>query len=95
MENPLGNHPAFQNDYDDMVGESGSKRTQEEIDQDIEFFVNHPLNVKVITPEMLERPEFQALAALAYDGTPDEVALNFLVSIYPSLSRNRITAMNV
>jgi hypothetical protein len=53
-------------------------RTQEEIDQEIDDFCNHPLNVKKITPEMLERPEYQALQALAYEGTPDEVGQNFV-----------------
>lgn len=30
---------------------------------------------------MLNLPEYQALQALAYEGTPDEVAKNFKVSI--------------
>jgi tetratricopeptide (TPR) repeat protein len=63
------------------------KRSQEEIDADIEFFVNHPLNAKKITPEMLEMPEFQALAALLHDGTPDEVAKNFMNHGYDYLNK--------
>jgi tetratricopeptide (TPR) repeat protein len=38
----------------------------------------HPLNCKELTPEMLERPEYQALQALAYEGSKSEVAQNFL-----------------
>ena len=34
---------------------------------------------------MLDLPEYQALQALAYEGTPDEVALNFKVSRFWSL----------
>lgn len=55
-------------------------RTKEEIDADIDFLANHPLNAKTITPEMLETPEFQALQQLAFEGSPDEVATNFKVS---------------
>jgi hypothetical protein len=50
------------------------KRSQAEIDADIDFFVNHPLNARELTPEMLQMPEFQALSALQHDGTPDEIA---------------------
>jgi hypothetical protein len=32
---------------------SKKPRTQEEIDEDVELFINHPLNVKEITPAML------------------------------------------
>jgi hypothetical protein len=31
------------------------------IEEDIEFFKNHPLNCKELTPEMMEKPEFKAL----------------------------------
>jgi hypothetical protein len=85
MESLLSSHPAFQ---DDMPWpENLPKRSQEEIDKDIEFFVNHPLNAKTLTPEMLESPEFQALSALAYDGTPDEVAKNFMNHGYDFLNK--------
>ena len=50
------------------------KRTDEEVEADLEEFMNHPLNCKEITPEALERPEFQALQAMAYEGEPIEVA---------------------
>lgn len=33
-------------------------RSQAEVDADVEFFLNHPLNARTITPEMLEMPEF-------------------------------------
>jgi len=54
------------------------KRTQEEIDKDVEEFINHPLNVKNFDPKMLEDENFQAIQALVYEGTPDEVASRFL-----------------
>lgn len=53
------------------------KRTQEEQDRDLEEWMAHPLNCKEPTAAMLERPEFQALQNLAYEGTPIEVATNF------------------
>lgn len=62
-----------------MHDPNAKPRTQEEIDADIEYFVKHPLNARHLTPEMLDMPEFQALQSLAYDGTPEEVALNFRV----------------
>jgi len=50
---------------------------REGVDDDVEYFANHPLNCKELTPEVLARPEFQALHALAYEGTPEEVCKNF------------------
>jgi hypothetical protein len=29
-----------------------------DLDEDIKYFTNHPLNCREITPEMLQRPEF-------------------------------------
>jgi len=52
-------------------------RTDKEVDDDIEFFTNHPLNCKELTAEMLDKPEFKALQNLAYEGTPEEVCKNF------------------
>lgn len=60
-------------------------RTQEEIEDDINYFVNHPLNAKSFTPEMLDLPEYQALQQLAYEGTPEDVAKNFKVNSIPPL----------
>jgi hypothetical protein len=34
------------------------KMTPEEQEADMQEWINHPLNCKEITPEMLERPEF-------------------------------------
>ena len=34
------------------------KRTQAEIDEDVEYFITHPFNCRELTPEMLEKPEF-------------------------------------
>lgn len=86
MEQLLATHPAFQDD-DVEWPTNIPKRPQSEIDADIEFFVNHPLNARKLTPEMIEQPEFQALAALAYDGTPDEVAANFRNHGYDYLNK--------
>jgi hypothetical protein len=33
-------------------------RDPNEVDDDVEYFTNHPLNCKEITPEMMEMPEF-------------------------------------
>lgn len=86
MEQLLASHPAFADD-DIEWPTNVPKRSQEEIDKDIEFFVNHPLNAREITPQMLEMPEFQALAALAYDGTPDDIANNFRNHGYDYLNK--------
>jgi len=40
-------------------------------------WINHPLNCSAVTPEMLERPEYQALMQMAHEGTPLEVQNNF------------------
>ena len=47
------------------------------VDDDIEYFENHPMTCKELTPEMLEKPEFAALQNMAYEGTPEEVCRNF------------------
>ena len=49
-----------------------------EEDPSLKVIFDHPLNVNKITPELLQRPEFQALQSLAYEGEPEEVAQNFL-----------------
>ena len=54
--------------------------------EDIEYFLNHPLNCREITPEMLDKPEFQALQNLAYDGTSEEVCKNFKDQAMETLS---------
>jgi hypothetical protein len=63
------------------------KRSKEELDEDLEEWLNHPLHCKELTPEMLKRPEFEALANMAYDGTPQEVAENFKNHAYDSLGK--------
>lgn len=54
------------------------KRSREEAEAEVEEFLNHPLHCKELTPEAMERPEFQALQAMAYEGDKKEVAENFL-----------------
>ena len=61
------------------------ERTEEEIEADWEEWLNHPLNCKELTPDMLEREEFQALQAMQYDGTPVEIARNFKNHAYEQL----------
>lgn len=64
-----------------------SGRSQKEIDDDVDFFTNHPFNCTKITPELLEREEYKALQALAFSGTPDENAKNFVKYGYEALSK--------
>ena len=52
-------------DIDDITDEEFERmkaampqRTDEEREADLEEWMNHPLNCKELTPEMLERPEF-------------------------------------
>lgn len=47
-------------------------------DPSLSVLFDHPLNANKITPELLEKPEFQAIQSLVYDGEPEEVAQNFL-----------------
>jgi hypothetical protein len=49
--------------FEQMTDESvvRPKRSDEEIEADVEYFINHPLNAKELTPEMLDRPEFKTL----------------------------------
>jgi len=53
------------------------KMTPEEQQESMDEWINHPLNCQAVTPEMLERPEYQALMQMAHDGTPMEVQNNF------------------
>eukprot|EP00347_Sterkiella_histriomuscorum_P012411 403368683 len=62
-------------------------RTAAQVEEDVQYFVNHPLNAKAFTPEMLDLPEYQALQALAYEGTPLEVAKNFKNHAYERLNK--------
>jgi hypothetical protein len=80
----MSQHPAF---FDDFEWPQMPKRSQEEIDADVEFFINHPIVAKKITPEMMERPEYQALSELLHEGTPDEVAKNFMNHGYEYLNK--------
>ena len=52
-----------------------------------DYFLNHPLFCKELTPEMMEKPEFQALQELAYDGTPEEVCRNFKDHAFEALTK--------
>lgn len=61
------------------------KLTPEEEEKEMEEWINHPLNCKELTPEMLDRPEFQALQAMAFEGTPMEVQNNFKNHAYNQL----------
>lgn len=49
-------------------------------DPDLKELFDHPLNWMKITPELLENPLYQGIQELIYDGTPEEVAQNFLNS---------------
>ena len=60
---------------------------QTTIEEDMEYFKNHPLNAKEITPEMLELPEFKALQELKYSGTPEEQCKNFKSYAMESLNK--------
>jgi len=53
----------------------------------VDYFTNHPLFCKELTPEMLEQPEIQALQSLAYDGTPEEVCRNFKDHAFEALEK--------
>lgn len=61
------------------------KSTPDQIEADMEEWINHPLNCKELTPKMLEQPEFQALMQMSHEGTPQEVAENFKHHAYEHL----------
>lgn len=47
-----------EDEYFEQLLAAYEKGPQSDVDDDIEFFENHPLTCKELTPEMLERPEF-------------------------------------
>ena len=53
------------------------KLSPEEQEKEMEEWKNHPLNCKELTPDMWERPEYQALMQMGHEGTPMEVQNNF------------------
>ena len=63
------------------------KMTTEEQERDMEEWVNHPLNCKEVTPEMLEQPEYQALMQMGHEGTPMEVQKNFKKHAFDQLGK--------
>ncbi len=70
--------------------EEESKLTREEQDQkDLEEFLNHPLNIKEINEETLKNEGIQALQSLIYEGDPEQVAINFLVTTMVILAEKR------
>ena len=86
--------PSAHTDMDDLTDEQFEamcatlpKLTPEEQEADMEEWVNHPLNCKEVTPEMLERPEYQALMEMAHEGTPLEVQNNFKNHAYEQLGK--------
>lgn len=76
-----------EDEYFDQLLAAYQKGPQNDIDDDIEYFKNHPMTCKELTPEMLAKPEFQALQELAYDGTPEEVCRNFMHHAMEALDR--------
>jgi len=87
-------HDNAQLDLEDMTDDqfgafrkSFPKLTPEEEEKEMEEWINHPLNCKELTPQMLERPEFQALIAMSHEGTPAEVQNNFKNHAFDQLGR--------
>ena len=59
-----------------------------DIDEDIEYFSNHPLTCTEITPEMVaNNPDLQSLQNLAYEGTPEEITRNFKDHAFEALDK--------
>ena len=80
--------PAFANDdFEWNLPEDHVPRSKDEIEIDINYFITHPLNAKKITPEMLLLPEYQALQSLVFDGSPEDVARNFMKQGYDRLNK--------
>ena len=63
------------------------KMTQEEQERDLEDFINHPLNCRELTPEMLQNENFQALMAMQQEGTDLERQQNFKNHAYDHLGK--------
>ena len=66
-----------EDEYFEQMLTAFQQNVKTDVDDDIEYFQNHPMTCKELTPEMLEQPEFAALQDLAYEGTPEEVCRNF------------------
>lgn len=53
---------AEEDEYFDQMLAGFQANNNVNVDDDIEYFENHPMTCKELTPEMLEKPEFAALA---------------------------------
>ena len=62
----------------DLVEVEQARKELIEEDPDLKALFDHPLNAIKVTPELLENPTFQGIQSLIYDGTPEEIAQNFL-----------------
>lgn len=50
-----------EDEYFEQMQQAFMAQERPDEDDDIEYFANHPLNCAKLTPEVLERPEFEAL----------------------------------
>lgn len=64
--------------YDDDDWEYVKKHqmTEEELEENLKYFRNHPIFMKDQPEDISQNIEFQALQNLAYDDTPENVARN-------------------
>ena len=71
----------FAYDDDDWEYKKTHQMTEEEFQENLKYFKNHPLFMKDQPEDIDKNPEFQAIQNLAFDDTPENVARNCNVLI--------------
>lgn len=69
-------------DDDDWEYVKKHDMTEEELQENLTYFKNHPIFMKETPEDISKNPEFQALQNLAFEDTPENVARNCNVRKY-------------
>ena len=70
------------NDGDDWDYVPTHKMTDDELEENLKYFKNHPLFMREAPEDISQNLEFQAIQNLAFDDTPENVARNCNVYLY-------------
>lgn len=69
------------NDDDDWEYVKTHDMTEQELEENIKYFKNHPIFMKEVPEDIAQNVEFQALQNLAFEDSPENVARNCNVKI--------------
>lgn len=64
------------NDDDDWEYVKTHDMTEQELEENIKYFKNHPIFMKEVPEDIAQNVEFQALQNLAFEDSPENVARN-------------------